>query len=184
MLESCVWMVGKENTRLRPLVMILWELAKSRVEGNLRGVELHVLDGVVLAPADVAGPVRGVAEGYLKDEVEFGREHFAAIQDSNEMRAHENGAGARGRDLLGVAPAVRQKALDVPVQPPLLRLQEAVQVRATVVVANVLDASAIGEDFYAVNKAAWVGTGELQRGVPELLRTVKPSLTLSPSTND
>ena len=58
---------------------------------KFKGLE-RTLNRFILAPADVAGPVRGVAEGYLKDEVEFGREHFAAIQDSNEMRAHENGA--------------------------------------------------------------------------------------------
>ena len=121
-------------------------LAEGGVEGHLRGIELHVLDGVVLAAADVAGPVRGVAEGDLKHEVEFGREHFAAVEDPNEMRAHEHGAGARGRDLLGVAPAVRQEALDVPVQPPLLVFQEAIHVRATVVVGDVLYASSIGED--------------------------------------
>ena len=52
----------------------------------------------------------------------------------------------------------------MPVQPALLRLQEAVEVRATVVVANVLDASSISEDLDAVDEAAGVRRGELQCG--------------------
>ena len=138
-------------------------LAKGGVEGHLGGVELHVLDGVLLAPADVAGPVGGVAEGDLKNKAELGGQHFAAVEDPDEVRAHEHGAGARGRDLLGVAPAVRQEALDVPVQPPLLVLQEAVEVRAAVVIGDVLDASAVREDLDAVDETARVRRGELQR---------------------
>ena len=152
--------VGKLKTRLRPLVMILWKLSR---RADLEGVELHVFDGVLLAPADVAGPVGGVAEGDLKNKAELGGQHFAAVEDPDEVRAHEDVPGARGRDLLGVAPAVRQEALDVPVQPPLLVLQEAVEVRAAVVIGNVLDAGAVREDLYPVNEARRVRRGELQR---------------------
>ena len=139
-------------------------LPEGRVEGHLGGVELHVLDGVVLARADVAGPVRGVGEGDLEHQVELGGQHLAAVEDPDEVRAHEHGAGARGRDGFGVAPAVRQEALDVPVQPPLLRLQEAVQIRAAVVVGDVLNAGAVGEDLDAVDEGRRVRRAELQRG--------------------
>ena len=74
------------------------------------------------------------------------------------------GAGARGRDGFGVAPAVRQKALNMSLEPPLLRLQKAVEVRAAVVVRDVLDPGAVREDLDAVDEAAGVRRAELQRG--------------------
>ena len=67
--------------------------------------------------------MHGVAEGDLEHQVELGRQELAAIENSHEVRAHEHVPGALGRDLLGVAPAVREEALDVPLEPPLLVFQ-------------------------------------------------------------
>ena len=94
-------------------------LAEGRVERDLRGVQRYVLDGEVLARADVAGPVVRVGEGDLEHEVELGREELSTIEDPYEVRAHEHVPGARLRDLEGVAPAVRQEAHDVLVEPPV-----------------------------------------------------------------